>query len=251
MEPNVTEVDGLVIDIAAEEETHVVGSVGLVFYGVFRCDERDVRILILHKRRDPRRHDANQLAMVLQLETLHIGEPTNAVANRADGQLDHDFLVRQIHVMLEDRLILALFVDDQAKTNVEFLDGCHERAGHRVIAVEDNARVNVHKRHMVCLPVVREEDTDAVVEIKLDTFHGIQYGNLRDFTIDGLLGAFGAFLSRCKVGVACALLRPGRCHGTDRSGSGGVDADVAHSSAKVRVDGEIRHGVCTLNVSGF
>ena len=152
--------------------------------------------------------------------------------------------------MLEDRLVLTLLVDEETEFDVELLNGRHEGAGHRVVAIEDDARVDVHERHMVRFSVVWEEDADAVVEIELDAFHGVQHGNLRDFTIDRLLGAFRAFLPRREVGVTCALLRPGWCHGTDRGGSGGVDADVAHSSAKVWVDGEIRHGICTLNVIG-
>ncbi len=93
VEADVTEVDGLVIDIALEEQPHVVRRVGLVLYGVLRSDERDVWILVFHECRDPRRHDADQLAMMLQLEAFHVGEPSDAVADRADGQLHHDFLV--------------------------------------------------------------------------------------------------------------------------------------------------------------
>ncbi len=241
VEADVAEVDGLVVHVALEEQPHVVRCVGFVLYSVLRGDERDVWILVFYECRDPRRHDADQLAMMLQLETFHVGEPSDAVSNRADGQLHHDLLVTQVHVMLEDGLVVAFFVDDETEPDVELLDGRHEGSGHRVVAVEDDAGVDVHERHMVRLPVVREEDADAVVEIELDAFHGIQHGDLRDFTIDGLLGALRPLLAWRKIRIARRFGRPGRRGDGGGSRRGGVDADVADRSAKVRVDGEIRH----------
>ncbi len=143
--------------------------------------------------------------------------------------------------MLEDRLVVALLVDDEAELDVELLDGRHESAGHRVIAVKDDARVDVHKRHMVCLPVVREEDADAMVEIEFDSFHGVQYGYLRDFAVDRLLRALRPFLAGREVRIARAFRRFGRRGGGYGNWRGGIDADVADWSSKRRVDGEIRH----------
>ena len=241
MEADVAEVDGLVVHVALEEQSHVVTRVGLVLYGVLRGDERDVRVLVFHERRDPRRHDADQLAVVLLLEALHITEPADAVADRSDGQLDHDLLATQVHVMLEDGRVVALLVDDETEFDVELLDGRHEGAGHRVVAVEDDARVDVHERHMVRLPVVREEDADAVVEIEFDSFHGVQYGYLRDFAVDRLLRALRPFLAGREIRIARRFGRLGRRGGGYGNWRCGVDADVADRSSKRRVDGEIRH----------
>ena len=132
---------------------------------------------------------------MLLLEPFHITEPADAVAKRADGQLDHDIFIPAVVVVGEDRLPAALFVDDQAETDVKFLDAGHVSPGHGVGAVEDHAGVNVGEGNMIFLAVVGEQDADPFVEVELDPFHGVQHGDLRDFAVNA-----GLFGRRCRGG---------------------------------------------------
>ena len=205
MQADVAEVDRLVVHVAAEEEAHVVGGVRTVGLGLLGRDELDVRVLLLEDVRDPRGHHADELAFVFQLEAFDVAEPADAVADRADRELDHDFLVRGVVVVREDRRVVALVVDDQAKPDEELLHAGDERARHGVRAVQDDASVDVRERHMVVLAVLREEDADAVVEVELDAFDRVQHRDLRDLTVDRRLFLRIGFLSGSKVGRAGSL----------------------------------------------
>lgn len=213
VEPDVAEVDGLIVHIAPEEESHVIGGVGLVLHRLFGRDEGDVGILVLDQRGDPRRHDADELAAVFLLEPFHITEPADGVPDGPHGQLDHDLLVFEVHVVLEDGFLVPLFVDDEPELDVEFFHGRHEGARLSVVAVEDDAGVDVEECDVIDLVVPGEEDSYPVVEVELDPLDGVHHGDLRNLAVDGLLGSFGPLLPRSQIGIPRGVADTGCVYG--------------------------------------
>ena len=185
VQTDVAEVDRLMVNVAFEEKSHVITGVWLVVFCLLRSDERDVGVLPAHDVGDPRRHDADQSALMLFLKPLHIAEPADGVADRADRKLDHDVAAFCIEIMGENRLFSALFVDDETEADIEFLDAGHIRAGDGVLTEQNDPGVDVGERDVILFSVMREKNADAVVEIEFDPIDRVLRGNFGDFAVNG------------------------------------------------------------------
>ena len=141
VQPDVTEIDRLVIDVAPEEEPHVITGVRTIIYSLVRADEGDFRVLAADKRGDMRRHDADEPASVFELKAFDIAEPADRIPDGADRELDHDLPVFGIVVVCEKRLRAAFRVDLEPEPDEEFLHTGHKRPRNCVGAVQDDAGV--------------------------------------------------------------------------------------------------------------
>lgn len=121
------------------------------------------------------------------LKPFHITEPADRVADRPHRKLNHHLFSRCIIIMGENRFPASLLMNDQAEFDVKFLDTGHICAGDRIRAVKDDPRINIRERHMILFPVMRKQNPDSVIEIKLDALHCVQRGNLRHFPVDARL----------------------------------------------------------------
>ena len=175
------------IHVAPEKQSHVITGIRLVVFRFLRLDECNIGILVTHHVGDPRSHHADYFAVVLFLETFHIAEPADRIADRPDRKLNHHFLAGRIVIMSEDRFFAAFLVDDQPETDEEFLDAGHISAGNRIVAEQDDSGIDVRERDMILLAVMRKQDSDSVIEVKLDPLHGIQSRNLRNLAVNARL----------------------------------------------------------------
>ena len=160
----------------------------------------DVRVLLPDDFGDPRCHDADEFALVLDLEAFHVAEPADGVADGSDGELNHDFAVLRVEIMRENRFFSAFVVNDETEADEEFFDAGDIGSGDGVLAEENDSCVDVGEGHVILFPVVREEDADAVVEVEFDAFNCVLRGDLGDFSVDGWLLRLllrGLFRSRC------------------------------------------------------
>ena len=187
VQTNIAEVDRLMIHVPPEEQSHVIAGIRLVILRLLRRDEGDLRVLIAHHVGDPRRHHADDFTVVLLLKPFHIAEPADRIADRPHRQLNHHLFSGRVVVMRENRLPAALLVDDQPEPDEEFLDARHICPGNRIVAVQDDPRVDVRERDVILFAVVREQDPDPVVEVELYPLNSIQNRNLRNLTINARL----------------------------------------------------------------
>ena len=197
VQPDIAEVDRLIIHIATEKQSHVIGGIGFVFQRIFRRDKGDIRILITDKVGDPRSHHADHAAIMFLLEAFHIAEPADTVTDRSHRQLDHHIFAGGIVIMGEDRCFVAFFVNDQAETDKKFLHTGHECTGYGIRRIQNDPGIDIGKSHMICLFRVGKKNTDPVIEVKTDPFHGFQHGDLGNLAVNTFL--FGLF-SRCGRG---------------------------------------------------
>ena len=184
VQPDVTEINRLVVYISLEEQAHIITGIRFVIFGFFRSDERDVRVLPLDNFRNPWGHDADQFAFMFLLKTFNVAEPADGISDGADRQLNHDFFARRIIIMGENRFPAAFFMNDQPEPDEEFFDAGDIRPRHRVRGIQNNSGVNIGKSHMIFFVVAGKQNTDSVVEVKTDAVHRFLRGNIGDFSVN-------------------------------------------------------------------
>ncbi len=181
VQPHLPEVERLVIGVAAEKQSEIVGGVGFQFRRLFLINKGDCGVLVAEDRRELLRHRAVKLAAVRLLEPLDVAEPSDGIAQRPDRELHQDFFSGKIEVMAENHF--STLIDFQPEADEIFLHAFDRATGLHVHAVKQAAGVEIAE-HATVVFALRELDTQAPVEVEADAV---------DRLYDGVVGRRGEY----------------------------------------------------------
>lgn len=119
-------------------------------------------ILFLEQIDNQLPHRTFQLASMLFLETLRIGEPSDQVTQRPDRKTDDDILVFQIKIVFEKRLFLSPFPDLEPEID-EILFGAGDPTAFGIAGKKDIAGIGINDLRM---PLSRrKKEAGSVIEV--------------------------------------------------------------------------------------
>ena len=117
MQPNLPEVEGLVVEVASKVETNAVSRIRIFCLHRLRRGKDDVGVLILEQIDDQRPHRTFKTTAVFFPEPLGIGKPSNQISQSPHGKTDQNGFVSQIKGVFETGRFLATAPDLQGEAD--------------------------------------------------------------------------------------------------------------------------------------